>query len=144
MHCSKGPNRGQHLLVSSPKPQPEGFSNQDNLRSLMDQIPFGGCAPELWLERPAVGQVRIFQDRCIPGHPRQNKLKAVNCGILGVELCPLPSPFPTPPAPHLLLMLQLVTPQCVGEIHYYERIVMEVILLFDFLPRLPGFKFQAL
>ena len=77
-------------------------------------------------------------------HPQQNKLKVANCDILAVELCPLPSLLPTPPTPHLLLVLQLVTPQCVGEIHYYERILMEVILLFDFLPILPGFKFQAL
>lgn len=77
-------------------------------------------------------------------HPRQNKLKVVNSDILAAEFCPLPSLLPTPPAPHLLLVLQLVTPQCVGEIHYYERILMEVILLFDFLPRLPSFKFQAL
>lgn len=68
---------------------------------------------------------------------QQNKHKVVNCDILEGELCAFVQSL-TP------LVLQLVSAQCVGEIHYYEMILMEVILLFYFLPRLPGFKFQAL
>lgn len=69
--------------------------------------------------------------------PQQNKQEGVNCDILEDELCAFAQSL-------IPLVLQLASPPCVGEIHYYERVLMEVILLFYFLPRLPGFKFQAL
>lgn len=56
---------------------------------------------------------------------QQNKHEIVNCDMLEDELCSFAQYF-------VHLVLQLVFPQCVDEMHYYEKILhgCDFIILF--------------